>query len=128
MISASPHEIYGSNAFGYSIHFDTRMGNRIVLPVIILKRALDNQLVALKSDFLASRIIYFIRMISLIINSILCNRNQFNIILYQVLCVGRFELHLTGPFQIGLSTLLRQQTSMPCLITCHNLGFKFNKG
>lgn len=123
MISAS-HEIYGSNAFGYSIHFDTRMGNRIVLPVIPLKRVLDNQLVAVKSDFLAYRIIYFIRMI----NAILCNRSQFNIILYQVLCAGRFELHLTGPFQIGLSTLLRQQTSMPCLIPCHNREFKFNKG
>jgi len=37
MIGASPRKIYGSNAFGYSIRFETRMGNRIVLPVILLK-------------------------------------------------------------------------------------------
>ena len=42
------------------------MGTKIVLPVILLKVPLDNKLVALKSDFLASRIIYFIRMISTI--------------------------------------------------------------
>jgi hypothetical protein len=36
MIGATPHEIYGPNAFGYSIPFDTRMG-RVVLPFQILK-------------------------------------------------------------------------------------------
>jgi len=31
MTGASPHEIDGPNAFGYSSHFDTRMGTKIVL-------------------------------------------------------------------------------------------------
>ena len=51
MIGASPHEIYGPNAFGYSIHFDTRMGTKIVLPVILLKVRLTISLLLLSLIF-----------------------------------------------------------------------------